>query len=170
MQQFSRTVGINFVYVLLFSYTVVDVEFAQPSYTVGENDGSVSVCIDISGADLERNVTVFLSTEGFDATCELLFGVINNMQEQENGVLHNQFSSSYLPFLVAPNDYTAVTSQPVTFSSAPSQMCVSITIINDFMIEPNELFNVVLESTDPAVQLTMAFASVTILDSCKLVS
>ena len=87
-------------------------------------------------------------------------------------LLHNtyQFSFSYLPFLVAPNDYIAVNSQPVTFSSAPSQMCVSITIINDFMIEPNELFNVVLESTDPAVQLTMAFASVTILDSCKLVS
>ena len=175
MQQFSRTVGVNLVYVLLFSYTVVDVEFAQPSYTVGENDGSVSVCINISGAVLERNVTVFLSTEGFDATCKLLlmFGAINNMQEQENSVLHKntyQFSFSYLPFLVAPNDYTAVTSQPVTFSSAPSQMCVSITIINDFMIEPNELFNVVLESTDPAVQLTMAFASVTILDSCKFVA
>ena len=51
---------------------MVDVEFAQPSYTVGENDGSVSVCIDISRAVLERNVTVFLSTEGFDATCECL--------------------------------------------------------------------------------------------------
>ena len=50
---------------------MVDVEFAQPSYTVGENDGSVSVCINISGAVLERNVTVFLSTGGFDATCEL---------------------------------------------------------------------------------------------------
>ena len=63
---------------LLFSYTVVDVEFAQPSYTVGENDGSVSVCIDISGAVLERNVTVFLSTEGFDATCKLLLNVWYN--------------------------------------------------------------------------------------------
>ena len=153
----------------------MDVEFAQPSYTVGENDGSVSVCIDISGAVLERNVTVFLSTEGFDATCKLLlmFGTINNIQEQENGVLHKllyntyQFSFSYIPLPVAPNDYTAVNSQPVTFSSAPSQMCVSITIINDFMIEPNEPFTVTLESTDPAVQLTLATASITILDSCK---
>ena len=69
---------------------MVDVEFAQPSYTVGENDGSVSVCIDISGAVLERNVTVFLSTDGFDAICKLLlmFGTISNMQEQKNGVLH----------------------------------------------------------------------------------
>ena len=84
-----------------------------------------------------------------------------------NAELFYQF---FFLILVAPSDYTAVNSQPVTFSSAPSQMCVSITIINDFMIEPNELFNVLLESTtDPAVQLTMAFASVTILDSCKFV-
>jgi len=51
---------------------VVDVEFAQPSYTVRESDGSVSVCINISGAVLERSVTVLLSTMGFEATCECL--------------------------------------------------------------------------------------------------
>ena len=92
------------------------------------------------------------------------------MDNFTNAELFYQFSFSYIPFLVAPNDYTAITSQPVTFSSAPSQMCVPITIFNDFMIEPNELFTVLLESTDPAVQLTVAFASVTILDSCELVS
>ena len=93
--------------------------------------------------------------------------MVCSMDTFTNAELFYQFS---LPLLVAPDDYTPVNSQPVTFSSAPSQMCVSITIINDFMIEPNELFTVLLESTDPAVQLTLAFASVTILDSCKLVS
>ena len=70
-------------------------------------------------------------------------------------------------FPVVPDDYTPVDSQPVTFSSAPSQMCISITILNDFIIEPNELFTVTLDSTDPAVQLTLSSTSVTILDSCK---
>ena len=79
----------------------------------------------------------------------------------------HEYSFSYIRLRVAPNDYTAIISQPVIFSSAPSQMCVSITIINDFMIEPNEVFTLLLESTDPAVQLILAFASVTILDSCK---
>ena len=155
-------------------YTVVQVEFAQPNYTVRESNGSVSVCINISGAVLERNVTVLLSTEDFEATCECLAWMINNMKKLENGVEHRnnselscEFSFSYIPLRAAPNDYTAVISQPVTFSSAPSQMCVSITIINDFMIEPNEVFTLLLESTDPAVQLMSAFASVTILDSCK---
>ena len=75
----------------------------------------------------------------------------------------------YVRFLlhVASDDYTPVDSQPVTFNSAPSQMCVSITILSDFIIEPNELFTVMLESTDPAVQLTLPTASITILDSCK---
>ena len=79
----------------------------------------------------------------------------------------HEYSFSYIRLRVAPNDYTAINSQPVIFSSAPSQMCVSITIINDFMIEPNEVFTLLLESTDPAVQLILASASVTILDSCK---
>ena len=68
---------------------------------------------------------------------------------------------------VASDDYRPVDSQPVTFNSAPSQMCISITIFSDFIIEPNELFTVMLESTDPAVQLTLPTASITILDSCK---
>ena len=70
-------------------------------------------------------------------------------------------------FHVASDDYTPVNSQPVTFNSAPSQMCISITILSDIIIEPNELFTVTLDSTDPAVQLTLSSASVTILDSCK---
>ena len=49
----------------------MDVEFAETSYTVRENSGSVSVCINISGAVLERNVTVLLSTMDDEATCEL---------------------------------------------------------------------------------------------------
>ena len=70
----------------------MDVEFAQPSYTVRESDGSVSVCINISGAVLERNVAVLLSTEGFEATCECLASMINNMKKLENGVEHRTIS------------------------------------------------------------------------------
>ena len=68
---------------------------------------------------------------------------------------------------VASSDYTAISFQPMTFSSAPSQMCVSIAIIDDRMVEPNERFTVMLESTDPTVQLTSPTATITILDSCK---
>ena len=52
-------------------YTDVEVEFAETSYTVRESNESVSVCINISGTVLERNVTVLLSTVDDEATCEL---------------------------------------------------------------------------------------------------
>ena len=52
--------------------TEVEVEFAEASYTVRESSGSVSVCINISGAVLERNATVLLSTMDDEATRELI--------------------------------------------------------------------------------------------------
>ena len=48
----------------------MEVEFAETSYTVRESNGSLSVCINISGAVLERNVTVLLSTMDDEATRE----------------------------------------------------------------------------------------------------
>ena len=64
------SVCIQFCMCPLLLHTEVDVGFAEPSYTVRENSGSVSVCVNISGAVLERNITVLLSTWGDEATCE----------------------------------------------------------------------------------------------------
>ena len=65
--------------------TEVEVGFAEPSYTVRESNGSVSVCINISGAVLESNITVLLSTIGDEATCESTY-----INEINNNVLHGQ--------------------------------------------------------------------------------
>ena len=62
----------------------MEVEFAEPSYTVRESNGSVSVCIDISGAVLERDITVLLSTMDDEATRESPYAEI------DNDVLHGQ--------------------------------------------------------------------------------
>ena len=69
-----------------------------------------------------------------------------------------------VPFYVAPNDYTAVSSQPVTFSSGPDQMCIPISISDDEVVEETESFAVTLVSGDPVVQLTLSNASVIIID------
>ena len=49
----------------------MQVGFGQPSFTASERDGSVSVCINIFGAELNRSVTVLLSTQDDTAVCEL---------------------------------------------------------------------------------------------------
>ena len=53
----------------------------------------------------------------------------------------------------------------MTFGFDSSQMCVAITITNDLTVESNEQFTVVLESTDPAVQLIFSTATIIIIDS-----
>jgi len=70
-----------------------------------------------------------------------------------------------VPLYIAPDDYTAVSSQPATFSSAPDQMCITITIFDDEVVEETESFAVRLVSEDPAVIIMQLFASVTIGDS-----
>lgn len=69
-----------------------------------------------------------------------------------------------VPFCVAPDDYTAISPQPLTFSSAPDSMCISINISDDMLEEPTESFAVTLNSTDPAVNFSMQNATVTIIN------
>ena len=70
-----------------------------------------------------------------------------------------------VPFNIDPDDYTAISSQPVTFSSGPDQICIPISISNDGVVEETESFTVTLVSGDPAVQVTLPNANVTIADS-----
>ena len=69
------------------------------------------------------------------------------------------------PLYSAPADYTAIRSEPVTFSSAPDQMCITINISDDGWVEETESFVVTLVTEDPAVHIVLPFASVTITDS-----
>jgi len=52
----------------------------------------------------------------------------------------------------------------VTFSSAPDQMCSPVSISSDIVVEATELFAVILESTDPVIQVTQQFAGVIIIN------
>jgi len=69
-----------------------------------------------------------------------------------------------VPLYVAPDDYTAVSSQPVTFSSTVDQICIAISITEDEVVEETESFAVTLVSVEPAVQLTLPNTSVIIID------
>ena len=54
---------------------MVQVGFVQAAYTAMETDGQVLVCINISGAVLDRTVTVFVSTTSETASRESLLGL-----------------------------------------------------------------------------------------------
>ena len=53
----------------------------------------------------------------------------------------------------------------LTFSGQVSRQCVNISIAMDGIVEPEESFNVVLETSDPAVVLGTSTAQVLITNS-----
>jgi len=67
-------------------------------------------------------------------------------------------------FSIAGVDYVAATRE-VEFIISPDTVCCSFTILEDAEVEPVETFGVLLETSDPAVQLTDTFGIVSISDS-----
>ena len=59
-------------------------------------------------------------------------------------------------------DFTAVVNEGILF---PSTSCITITINDDAVIEPDESFTVEVDTTDPAVFLGDSVATVTIVDA-----
>ena len=53
----------------------------------------------------------------------------------------------------------------LSFSGQISRQCVNTSIAMDGIVEPEELFNVVLETSDPAVNVGTSTAQVEIADS-----
>jgi len=73
-------------------------------------------------------------------------------------------SCSHLISLTEGVDYVPATRE-VQFQMAPDIMCHLFTILRDTEKEPVEIFGVLLETSDPAVQLIDTLAIVSINDS-----
>ncbi len=65
---------------------------------------------------------------------------------------------------MVPDDYVDITSMILTFSAGVDTIRVDIPIINDFLCEPDEIFQVNLDTADPDVNLDPATGFVTIQD------
>jgi len=70
-------------------------------------------------------------------------------------------------FSIEDDDYVPATIE-VQFQMAPSTVCRLFTILEDTEVELVETFGILLETSDPAVQLTDTFASVSINESTGL--
>jgi len=68
-----------------------------------------------------------------------------------------------LVILAALDDYSGI-SVDLTFSGTVQRACVRIPIRNDSIAEPQEVFMVVINSTDPDVRLPTPMSTVTIED------
>ena len=58
---------VSYLITTLFKLTVLTAVVSQTAYEVEEEDGAVTVCVDISGAYLARAVTITVSTQDITA-------------------------------------------------------------------------------------------------------
>ena len=126
--------------------TDVGVSVEDPSYPVDESDGTVEVCVVLTGKT-ERNVCVTISTGDGSA-----IGRLPNTA----WVLFN------FHFSIAPKDYTS-TETDLTFTPDNSRICVNIPITNDTVVEGNEIFIVTVTSKDPSIQIGLNSNSTVII-------
>ena len=73
------------------------------------------------------------------------------------------FVFMHVDISAADMDFNTI-SAVLIFNASISLQCESVTILNDIILENNETFFVQLESTDPAVNITLGSAPVTIFD------
>ncbi|CAI8013530.1 Receptor-type tyrosine-protein phosphatase F, partial [Geodia barretti] len=112
------------------------VGLAETSYTIGESDEVVEVCINAVGT-----TSSCPSTESFHVTLST----------------SDQTAES-------PADYVAV-DQVLTFAACESQRCVNVSLANDLVSEPEETFSLSLtRSTRSHISITSATGVVVITD------
>ena len=63
------------------------------------------------------------------------------------------------------SDFRAIAKEDITFNAQESKKTVSISLINDQVIEGNENFTVTLETTQPRVVFSRSQTTVTIQDN-----
>ena len=66
--------------------------------------------------------------------------------------------------VAGPSDYTGVSRQ-LSFQPGGTELCTTINIINDVILEDSETFSVQLTATDQAVILNPSSATVSIIDN-----
>ena len=67
-------------------------------------------------------------------------------------------------FSAASTDYVETTETVVFFPGSPSQMCVTIPLLNDDVFESQEFFAITLENVDGTMPTVPTTASVLVLD------
>ena len=77
-----------------------------------------------------------------------------------------QLSTTVLALFTAGTDYTTITGS-VTFNLTVGEYLVAIPILDDYISEKNETFDIVLSSGDMAILLSFSSATVLISDDGK---
>ena len=134
----------------------MNVTFEQQTFTIGEDDGSVTVCVRVTG-EFERPVEVNISTEpdsaqGESSLCACL--------------QHFYRCIDCCGPIIGGSDFMSV-SEVLIFEPSlnVSRLCVMVDIVNDSVLEEEQTFSVVLSTADPDIIVQEAPAVIFIVDN-----
>ena len=140
-----------YVVTMYVSGSQVTVGLSQTLYSVGEENGSQTVCAILSGMT-QRSVTVTLST------------VQGTAQGEWNTEIKVLSKFIHYIFQLTDTDFDSTTVE-LEFQPESTTACVAISISEDLRLENNEMFSVELNTTDQAVVLNPRMALVSIIDN-----
>ena len=135
----------------------------NPTYSVGEDVGNVSVTVSLFSGILGRDVIVSLRTMNGMAVGELLIkhacliiGCVGQLQRLKYVVI--SLNAAGMDFVNVSLD--------LTFSASSTTQTVMVTILDDTAPEHMlEYFSFVLMSTNPAVAFNPMITNITIIDN-----
>ena len=136
-----------------FPSAVVTIGFDPVTYSVLEDADSVNVTVSILNGTLARNVVVTLLVSGGTAT-----GKFNKHSSQTPTKTYK-----CLPTSPAGTDYIDVTTT-LTFDAIIITQTVTVSILDDSVVEDTEFINLALTSVDNAAMLSSASARINIED------
>ena len=129
------------------------------SYTVSEgNQSSLSVCVLVLGGQLARSVPVLLLTSSGSAT-----GMQSNPTYSSNYTIRNVIVMFNQPS--DGDDFLGGSFDRSVDTSNSGMLCISISIIDDTVVEEAEGFTVNVSTTDTAVAISPSSATVVIIDN-----
>ena len=134
----------------------MNVTFEQQTYTVGEEDGSVTVCVRVTG-EFERPVEVNISTEPELAQSECTLCAF--LQQFYCCV-------DCCGPIIGGSDFMSV-SEVLIFKPSlnGSRLCVIVDIVNDSVLEEEQTFFLVLSTADRYIAVQEDPAVVFIMDN-----
>ena len=134
----------------------MNVTFEQQTYAIGEDDGSVTVCVRVTG-EFERPVEVNISTEPDSAQGESTLCAC---------LQHFYRCIDCCVTIIGGSDFISV-SEVLTFEPSlnGSRLCVMVDVINDSVLEEEQTFFLVLSAADPDIAVQEDSAVVFIMDN-----
>ena len=126
------------------------------TYTTSEADSSVEVCVELVSGETDIAAQIELRTQAGNAQGRLKHEIITT------GCI---VFTIFIFYCIANIDYSELAGIPLTITGTSRIRCSMVPILEDTIVELDETFSALINTSDPAINLVRDSASVSIRDN-----